>query len=139
MSSHRLRERHAEPVLEYREKLKVVFRYRAALVLLVPLLLGAASSAAIRANGLAGPSPGHSDRAALAYAEAAAAVRRQDCAAAFKALAPLLAGKGPEAGFAQLLTGFYAHACEQVGLRRGAAVRGRRSRTAPWRTGGSTS
>ena len=88
-------------------------RHRAALVLLVPLLLGSATSPPPR-HGLAGPLPGHTDRASLAYAEAAAAVRKKDCAAAYKALAPILAGKGQEATFAQLLLGFYAHSCEQV-------------------------
>ena len=88
-------------------------RHRAALVLLVPLLLGSATSPPPR-HGLAGPLPGHTDRASLAYAEAATAVRRNDCAAAYKALAPVLAGKGQEATFAQLLLGFYAHSCEQV-------------------------
>ena len=38
----------------------------------------------------------------------------KDCPAAYKALQPILAGKGQEARFAQLLLGFYAHACEQV-------------------------
>jgi len=88
-------------------------RHRATLVLLVPLLLGAATAAPPRRD-LAAPLPGHSDRASLAYAEAAAAVRRKDCAAAYKALAPVLAGRGSEASFAQLLLGFYAHSCEQV-------------------------
>ena len=41
-------------------------------------------------------------------------MRRNDCAAAYKALAPVLAGKGQEATFAQLLLGFYAHSCEQA-------------------------
>ncbi|HSG40134.1 MAG TPA: hypothetical protein VLE27_10895, partial [Thermoanaerobaculia bacterium] len=64
-------------------------RYRAALVLLVPLLLGSAASAPPR-TGVAGPLAGHSDRASLAYANAAGAVRRKDCAAAYKALQPVL-------------------------------------------------
>ncbi len=88
-------------------------RHRAALVLLVPLLLGSATTSPPR-NGLSSALPGHTDRASLAYAEAATAVRRKDCAAAYKALAPVLAGKGQEATFAQLLLGFYAHSCEQV-------------------------
>jgi soluble lytic murein transglycosylase-like protein len=92
---------------------KSIRRY-AAFLLLVPLLLGSTT------NPPAGhdsprPLPGHSDRASLAYGEAAAAVRHKDCAAAYKALAPVLAGKGAEAAFAQLLLGLYAHACEQVG------------------------
>jgi soluble lytic murein transglycosylase-like protein len=88
-------------------------RRRALLILLVPILLGAATSSPPRYD-LAGPLPGHSDRASLAYAEAAAAMRRKDCSAAYKALAPVFAAKGSEAAFGQLLLGFYAHACEQV-------------------------
>lgn len=92
---------------------KKLIRHRAALVLLLPLLLGSATPSPPR-SGAAGPLPGHSDRAAFAYSEAAAAVRRKDCAAAYKALAPILAGRDSEAAFAQLLLGFYAHSCEQV-------------------------
>jgi len=88
-------------------------RHRSTLILLVPLLLGSATASPPR-HDLAAPLPGHSDRASLAYAEAAAAVRRKDCAAAYKALAPVLAGRSSEAAFAQLLLGFYAHSCEQV-------------------------
>lgn len=88
-------------------------RHRAALVLLVPLLLGSATSPPPR-QGFASALPGHTDRASLAYAEAASAVRKKDCTAAYKSLAPILAGKGQEATFAQLLLGFYAHSCEQV-------------------------
>jgi len=86
-------------------------RHRAAPLFLVPLLLGAASAPPPR---IAVPLPGHSDQAALVYADAAAAVRRKDCPAAYKALQPILAGKGQEARFAQLLLGFYSHSCEQV-------------------------
>lgn len=85
--------------------------FRAAPFVLVPLLLGAASAPPPRT---AVPLPGHSDQAALLYADAAAAVRRKDCPAAYKALQPVLAGKGQEARFAQLLLGFYFHSCEQV-------------------------
>ena len=92
---------------------KKPIRRRAALVLLLPLLLGSATTSPPR-TGAAGPLPGHSDRAALAYSEAAAAVRKRDCAGAYKALAPVLAGRDSEAAFAQLLLGFYAHSCEQV-------------------------
>jgi soluble lytic murein transglycosylase-like protein len=88
-------------------------RHRAALLLLVPLLLGAATTSPPRYD-LTATLPGHTDRASLAYADAAAAVRRKDCGAAYKALAPVLAGKGSEAAFARLLLGFYAHSCEQV-------------------------
>jgi len=82
--------------------------------LLVPLLLGSASQPAIRPHPQA-PVVGKSDRNTLLFAEAAAAARRDDCAGAYKTLAPLTAGKGTEAGFARLVTGFYAHTCEQVG------------------------
>jgi len=88
-------------------------RRRAALILLVPVLLGAATSSPPR-HDLAGPLSGHSDRASLAYAAAAAAMRHKDCGAAYKAIAPVLAGQGSEAAFSRLLLGFYAHACEQV-------------------------
>lgn len=91
-------------------------RSRAALVLLLPLLLGSATSSPSRPGSpAAGPLPGHTDRASLAYAEAAGAVRRKDCAAAYKALQPVLAGKGEEATFAQILLGLYAHSCGQTG------------------------
>lgn len=89
-------------------------RHRAALLLLVPFLLGSSATPSPPRHDVAGPLPGHSDRASLAYAEAAAAVRRKDCGAAYKALAPVLAGRGSEAAFAKLLLGFYAHSCEQA-------------------------
>ncbi len=85
-----------------------------ALFLLVPLLLGTASQPAIRPHP-AVPFVAKSDRTALLFAEAAEAVRRDDCNGAAKTLAPLTAGKGAEAGFARLVTGFYAHSCQQVG------------------------
>ena len=81
-------------------------------VLLVPLLLGSATTSP------PGPRrPGHPRHLRPrfpAYADAASAVRRKDCAAAYKILSPLTAGKGPEAAFSQLLTGLYAHSCEQA-------------------------
>jgi soluble lytic murein transglycosylase len=80
----------------------------------VPLLLGSASQPAIRPHP-AFPFVTKSDRTSLLFAEAAEAVRRNDCGGAAKTLAPLTAGKGPEAGFARLVTGFYAHSCQQVG------------------------
>jgi soluble lytic murein transglycosylase-like protein len=89
-------------------------RHRAALVLLLPLLLGSATTTPPRSGLAAGPLPGHSDRASLAYAEAAAAIRRKDCGAAYKALAPVLSGRDSEAAFARLLLGFYASSCQQV-------------------------
>ena len=86
-----------------------------ALALLVPLLLGSSASQPPVRPHPAVPALGKSDRTLLLFAEAAAAVRRNDCAGANKTLAPLASGKGEEAGFARLVTGFYAHACEQVG------------------------
>jgi soluble lytic murein transglycosylase len=83
--------------------------------LIVPLLLGAVSRPSSRSGGFA-PIAGTSDRAALTYAEAAAAIRGRDCAGAFRALGQLTAGNDREAAFARLLTGFYAHACEQEKL-----------------------
>lgn len=83
--------------------------------MLVPLLLGSTASRTPVQPHPAVPALGKSDRATLLFAEAAAAVRRNDCAGANKTLAPLLSGKGEEAAFARLVTGFYAHACEQVG------------------------
>jgi soluble lytic murein transglycosylase-like protein len=85
-------------------------------VLLVPLLLGSAPPASPGRSGLTTPLPGHSDRASLAYAEAAAAMRRKDCGAAWKALAPVAAAKGKEGDFALLLGGFYANQCQQIAL-----------------------
>jgi len=85
-----------------------------ALLLLVPLLLGSASQPAIRPHPEV-PFTVKSDRTALLFAEAAAAVRRNDCAGAAKVLAPLAGARGPEAHFARLVTGFYAHACDQSG------------------------
>jgi hypothetical protein len=89
-------------------------RHRAALVLLLPLLLGSATTTPPRSGLAAGPLPGHSDRASLAYAEAAAAVRRKDCNGAYKALTPILSGRDSEAAFSQLLLGFYASSCQQT-------------------------
>jgi len=79
--------------------------------LILPLLLGAVS----RPSGPSGSVvlPGTSDRAALTFAEAAAALRGRDCAGAFRALGRLTSGKDQTASFANLLSGFYAHACEQ--------------------------
>ena len=89
-----------------------IFR-TAAPILLVPLLLGSATQPFSRSVR---PIPGISDRASLLYADAAAAARGKDCANAFKILAPLTADRGAEGSFARLLTGFYAHSCEQVGI-----------------------
>ncbi len=103
--------------LEQREKLRSRSKRLVPLAfLIVPLLLGAVSRPSSRPGGGLAPIAGTSDRAALTYAEAAAAIRGRDCAAAFRALGPLAAGKDREAAFARLLTGFYAHACEQEKL-----------------------
>ena len=102
--------------MEYREKLRSRSkRFVPLAFLLVPLLLGAVSRPPNRPGGFAAI-PGTSDRAALTYAEAAAAIRGRDCAGAFRALGPLTAAKDRDAAFAKLLTGFYAHACEQEKL-----------------------
>jgi len=75
-------------------------------------LLGAVSRPSGPSGGLASL-PGTSDRATLTFAEAAAALRGRDCAGAFRALGRLTTGKDQTAAFANLLSGFYAHACEQ--------------------------
>jgi soluble lytic murein transglycosylase-like protein len=87
----------------------------AAPILLVPLLLGFASQTVPRTAQVRAI-PGASDRASLLYADAASAVRSKDCAGAFKILAPLTGDRGAEGSFARLLSGFYAHSCEQVGV-----------------------
>ncbi len=85
------------------------------LVLLVPLLLGASASSPIRPNpGL--PLGSRADRTALLYADAAAAVRKGDCAGAARTLSPLTSGDGAEAEFARLVGGFHAYSCKQPGL-----------------------
>ncbi|HEX7184418.1 MAG TPA: transglycosylase SLT domain-containing protein [Thermoanaerobaculia bacterium] len=86
------------------------------LALLVPALLGSATHPPSRSLPDPQALPGVSDRASLIYAEAASAIRDRDCAGAFKTLAPLTGGKGRDAAFAKLLTGFYAHACGQASL-----------------------
>jgi soluble lytic murein transglycosylase len=83
-------------------------------VLLVPFLLGSTSSPPSARSAVA--FPGASDRAALLYQEAANALRRKDCPAAQKTLAPLLAAQGSEGATTRLVAGFYAHACEQVAV-----------------------
>jgi soluble lytic murein transglycosylase len=79
------------------------------------MLLGSASKVPVRPGGSA-PIPSFSDRVALQYEQAAAALRRKDCAGAAKALTPVMLTRGSEAAFAQLLSGFYGHACEDVAL-----------------------
>jgi soluble lytic murein transglycosylase len=53
---------------------------------------------------------------AAEVAAAARALRRRDCRAAVAALDAPAAGDGPEAAFATLVQGLYAHACEDVAL-----------------------
>ncbi len=60
--------------------------------------------------------PAHDLDLARAYAPAAAAMRRRQCAAADRALAPLLAQPKPEATFARLVSGLYAETCGETGL-----------------------
>ena len=83
------------------------------LVLLGALFLGSAPQSPQPRTGTIASLPGISDRAALLYAEAASALRIRDCEGAVKLLTPLTSGKGQDASFSRLLTGFYAHACEQ--------------------------
>lgn len=51
-----------------------------------------------------------------AYADAAAALRQRRCGEAQQALVPLLDTEDPRGRFARLVSGLYAHACEDVGL-----------------------
>jgi len=64
------------------------------------------------------PGPADEWAAALhpAYGEAAAALRQRRCGEAQEALAPLLAPDAPQPRFARLVSGLYAHACEEVAL-----------------------
>ena len=81
-------------------------------VLCGPLLAGYAN---LQPEELPGPgSSTGSPAAAPAYREAAAAMRRRDCAGALSALAPLAGAAEPDRTLATLVSGLYAHACEQV-------------------------
>ncbi len=51
-----------------------------------------------------------------AYRTAAADLRQRRCSAAQAAIAPLTGAAGETGRFARLVSGFYAHACEDVGL-----------------------
>lgn len=75
-----------------------------------PRLLSRAPAAADSAAASDAGNPGKLFRAA------AEAMRRHDCAGALDQLAPLAAGAGADRALAGLLSGFYAHACEQVTL-----------------------
>ncbi len=86
-------------------------------LLCLPLLLGSAQQGTQDAGSAAAAdnvkvSPG----AAKAFRSAATAMRRHDCAAALAALAPLAATAGPDKMLADLVSGFYAHACRQLPL-----------------------
>jgi soluble lytic murein transglycosylase-like protein len=79
------------------------------LILLLTFLVG---SGATSFGPAAVAAPGISPSAI--YSRSAAALRRRDCAGAQAALEPLAASRGPETGFASLLSGLYAHACGQT-------------------------
>jgi len=79
----------------------------------LPLLLGSAQP---RTPDAAADAAATSPSAATSFRNAAAAMRRHDCAAALGDLAPLTTGGGPDQVQADLLTGLYAHACGQVTL-----------------------
>jgi soluble lytic murein transglycosylase-like protein len=84
-------------------------------LLCLPLLLGSAQQGAPGAGAgadLSAVSPG----AAKAFRSAAAAMRRHDCTAALGDLAPLAAASGSDKQVAGLVTGLYAHVCEQLPL-----------------------
>jgi soluble lytic murein transglycosylase-like protein len=87
------------------------------LLLLVPLLLGSARSLPqgtlppLRADGSSALTAG-----SPAFQQSAAALRLRRCTAAIQGLEPLRSGNGREALMAQLVSGFYAHACEQPAL-----------------------
>jgi soluble lytic murein transglycosylase-like protein len=90
-------------------------------LLTLPFLLGAAppQSAAVAPAPAAASAVARPERdldVARAYAPAAAAMRRRQCAAADQAVAPLLARPKPDATFARLVSGLYAQACGQAGL-----------------------
>ena len=89
-------------------------------LLLFPLLLGSARSLPQGSPQLPPLQPDGSAAASfqpgVPFQQAAAALRLRRCTAAIQALEPLRTGGGREAGLAQLVSGLYAHACEQVGL-----------------------
>jgi soluble lytic murein transglycosylase-like protein len=84
----------------------------AACVLGLPVLLGWAQQVLPAASAAYELQAGGGQ----AFRTAAAAMRRHDCSAALADLAPLLAAQGPDTTLAGLVSGFYAHACEQVTL-----------------------
>jgi soluble lytic murein transglycosylase len=78
-------------------------------------MLGFASSPPPRL-GPASPISGHPDWAALAYTNAAGALRSGNCSDAYEALGPVVATRGSEAAFARLLSGLYAFSCSQTAV-----------------------
>ncbi|HEX6202230.1 MAG TPA: tetratricopeptide repeat protein, partial [Thermoanaerobaculia bacterium] len=68
----------------------------------------------------AAPRPGLPELSELspAYAEAAAALRRRDCRAALAHIEPLTGTDAADPAFARVVSGLYAHACENVELAR---------------------
>lgn len=82
-----------------------------AVALLLPVLLGSTSRAPEPA---AAPAAVAADTTAQSYAAAAAALRARNCAAAQDLLAPLAAGASGGATFARLVSGLYAHSCEDI-------------------------
>ncbi len=84
-----------------------------AVLLLLPLLLG---STGPRDPAPAAAPAAPADSAARLFGAAAAALRARDCDGAVATLVPLAAGDSPDATFARLVTGLYAHACEDVAL-----------------------
>jgi len=98
-----------------------------AVLLSIPLLLGLAGSPTPAATPAptvstvpavlpALPAINAYDDAPRLYAAAAAALRQRDCAGAERALAPLLAAPKPQVTVARLVSGLYAHSCEEIGL-----------------------
>ncbi len=86
-------------------------------LLLFPLLLGSARSLPqgalppLQADGSSAVTA-----APPAFQQSAAALRLRRCTTAIQALEPLRTGGGRDARLAQLVSGLYAHACEQPGL-----------------------
>jgi soluble lytic murein transglycosylase-like protein len=87
----------------------------ALVVLLLPLLLGSTTRAPEPAR-TAPAAAAAADRTAQTYAAAAAALRGRDCGRALATLQPLAQGASTDATFARLVSGLYAHACEDVAL-----------------------
>lgn len=84
------------------------------MLLAFPLLLGSFSQRnSGEGPGLSGtPASG---RGQAAYVQAAALARSRNCRGARGLLSPLIEGKGPDAPYSLLLSGFYAHLCQDLG------------------------